>query len=161
MDACDGTRQCCAACCNLRRRFQLHKCAMDTLPAICRGHKVFQVYYASMYSRAVPSHHGDRAIVFNAFARQEESGWGKSYPRDAEPSPLSDAHDVVLVPLRWGHLPAAGSAEQPVFQPLAPLVAIIHKRSHQLTHTRAELVHSVSHRQHLWLFQTHTLALTS
>ena len=38
---------------------------------------------------------GDTALVVNAIAFQEESGFGKSYNRDA----FSDAHDVVLVPL--------------------------------------------------------------
>ena len=33
-------------------------------------------------SRTIPLHHGDRALVFNAFAVQEDSGWGKSHRDD-------------------------------------------------------------------------------
>ena len=52
-------------------------------------------------SKAAPRHPGDRAIVFNALALQEESGYGKSYKRDGKPHPFSDHHDVVLVPVCW------------------------------------------------------------
>ena len=52
-------------------------------------------------SKAIPRHNGDRAIVFNAFAVQEESGWGKSYKRAGRPEPFSDDHDVVLVAVCW------------------------------------------------------------
>ena len=52
-------------------------------------------------SKAVPRHPGDRAIVFNALALQEESGCGKSYKRHGKPDPFSDYHDVVLVPVCW------------------------------------------------------------
>ena len=52
-------------------------------------------------SKAIPRHRGDRAIVFNAFAVKEESGWGKSYKRHGKPDPFSDYHDVVLVPVCW------------------------------------------------------------
>ena len=47
----------------------------------------------------IPSHHSDRAAVFNAFAFQEDSGWISG----------SD-HDVVLVPLCWRRHPPANAA---------------------------------------------------
>ena len=56
-------------------------------------------------------HRGDNAIVFNAYALQEDSRFGKS--RDG----FSDAHDLVLVPLRLPRQSRAarssGRAEQP------------------------------------------------
>ena len=52
-------------------------------------------------SQTIPRHLGDRAIVFNARATQEDSGWGKSHIRADKPPPFSDDHDVVLVPLCW------------------------------------------------------------
>ena len=52
-------------------------------------------------SKTIPRHPGDRAIVFNALALQEESGCGKSYKRHGKPDPFSDYHDVVLVPVCW------------------------------------------------------------
>ena len=54
-------------------------------------------------SKAIPLAHGDRAIVFNAFAAKEDSGFGKSYTREGY-EPISDGHDVVLVPLCWNVL---------------------------------------------------------
>ena len=68
-------------------------------------------------SKEMPLHHGDRAIVFNAFAAQENSGWGKSHIRANESKPFSDAHDVVLVPLCWSHLQSAGGAARPALPP--------------------------------------------
>ena len=50
-------------------------------------------------SKPIPSHHSDRAAVFNAFAFQEDSGWTSG----------SD-HDVVLVPLCWRRHPPANAA---------------------------------------------------
>ena len=49
----------------------------------------------------IPRNPGDRAMVFNAFALQEESGCGKSYKRHGKPDAFSDHHDVVLVPVCW------------------------------------------------------------
>ena len=65
-------------------------------------------------SATFPSHHGDRAIVFNAFGAQEDSHWGKRYQRDGKPEPFSDAHDVVLVPVCWRCCvsPSSSSAAQ-------------------------------------------------
>ena len=71
-------------------------------------------------SKSIPLHHGDRAIVFNAFTVQEDSNWGKSRMRDNEPEPFSDAHDAVLVPLCWNYMRSAGSAARPALPPLAP-----------------------------------------
>ena len=68
-------------------------------------------------SKPIPFHHGDRAIVFDAFAAQDNSGWGKSHIRANEPKPFSDAHDVVLVPLCWSHLQSAGGAARPALPP--------------------------------------------
>ena len=48
----------------------------------------------SCQSKAIPRP-GDNALVVNAIAFQEESGFGKSYDNNA----FTDAHDVVLVPL--------------------------------------------------------------
>ena len=45
---------------------------------------------------------GDRAMVFNALALQEDSGCGTSYKRHGKPDAFSDHHDVVLVPVCWG-----------------------------------------------------------
>ena len=66
-------------------------------------------------SAKFPRHHGDRAIVLNAFAAQEDSRWGKHYPRAGKPEPFSDAHDVVLVPVCWRRCvsPSSSSAAQP------------------------------------------------
>ena len=52
-------------------------------------------------SKATPRCSSDVALVFNARAAQEDSGWGKTYIRAAKPPPFSDAHDVVLVPICW------------------------------------------------------------
>jgi len=54
-------------------------------------------------------------MVFNAFAAQEDSRWGKRYPRAGKPEPFSDAHDVVLVPVCWRRCvsPSSSSAAQP------------------------------------------------
>ena len=52
-------------------------------------------------SKATPRCSSDVAVVFNARAAQEDSGWGKTYIRAAKPPPFSDAHDVVLVPICW------------------------------------------------------------
>ena len=52
-------------------------------------------------SEATPRCSSDVALVFNARAAQEDSGWGKTYIRAAKPPPFSDAHDVVLVPICW------------------------------------------------------------
>ena len=46
------------------------------------------------HSKAIPRH-GDTALVVNAIAFREDSGFGKIYNPDA----FTDAHDVVLVPL--------------------------------------------------------------
>ena len=52
-------------------------------------------------SKATPRCVGDVALVFNARAAQEDSGWGKTHIRAFKPAPFSDAHDVVLVPICW------------------------------------------------------------
>ena len=52
-------------------------------------------------SKATPRCVGDVALVFNARAAQEDSGWGKTHIRTFKPPPFSDAHDVVLVPFCW------------------------------------------------------------
>ena len=52
-------------------------------------------------SKATPRCFGDVAVVFNARAAQEDSGWGKTHIRAFKPPPFSDAHDVVLVPICW------------------------------------------------------------
>ena len=52
-------------------------------------------------SKTIPRNRGDRAVVFNALALQEESGCGKSYKRHGKPDAFSDDHDVVLVPVCW------------------------------------------------------------
>lgn len=61
-------------------------------------------------------HEGDRALVFNAVASQEDSDWGKSFPRRNREAPFSDDHDVVLVPLWWQYdgCETINSAAQPV-----------------------------------------------
>ena len=61
------------------------------------------------------NHHGDRAVVFNAWAVQEDSRWGKNHQRAGKPKPFSDAHDVVLVPLCWRRYASmsSSSAAQP------------------------------------------------
>ena len=64
-------------------------------------------------SKAIPIHKGDQAIVFNAYALQEASGWGKSHIHKDKPPPFSDAHDVVLVPLCWDDSRTNSSAAQP------------------------------------------------
>ena len=66
-------------------------------------------------SAVIPSHHGDRAMVFNAMAAQEDSRWGKRFPRAGKEKPFSDDHDVVLVPVCWndGVPLASSSAAQP------------------------------------------------
>ena len=72
-------------------------------------------------SKAIPLHHGDRAIVFNAFAAQENSGWGKSHIRDNEPLPFSDGHDVVLVPIYWSQVRATEThASSSAARPASP-----------------------------------------
>ena len=70
-------------------------------------------------SKAIPLAHGDQAIVFNAFAAKEDSGFGKSYTSE-EYEPISDGHDVVLVPLCWNHLQSPSSAAPPAVLPLLP-----------------------------------------
>ena len=66
-------------------------------------------------SKTLLRHPGDRAIVFNALALQEESGCGKSYKRHGKPDAFSDYHDVVLVPVCWKLYVAlsSSSAAQP------------------------------------------------
>ena len=69
-------------------------------------------------SKLIPLLHGDRAIAINVRALQEDSGFGKSWDKNA----FSDAHDVVLVPLYWGS-PANIEPEpeqQPEPKPSAP-----------------------------------------
>ena len=68
------------------------------------------------------SHHGDRAMVFNAWAVQEDSRWGKNHPRAGKPKPFSDAHDVVLVPLCWRRYASfsSSSAAQPARESVHP-----------------------------------------
>ena len=70
-------------------------------------------------SKAIPFAHGDQALVFNAFAAKEDSGFGKSYTSE-EYEPISDGHDVVLVPLCWNHLQSPSSAAPPAVLPLLP-----------------------------------------
>ena len=54
------------------------------------------------FSKTPPSNNvKDGALVFNACAVQEDSGWGKNHIRSGKPPPFADYHDVVLVPLRW------------------------------------------------------------
>lgn len=69
-------------------------------------------------SKTIPHHHGDRAIVINAFALQENSGWGKSFSRTA----FTDDHDVVFVPLSWAHFmptsPTSPQLENRSFTPM-------------------------------------------
>ena len=57
--------------------------------------------------------HGDIALVVNAIAFQEESGFGKSY----NPNAFSDAHDVVLVPLCLCNKGTHSSVAQPASNP--------------------------------------------
>ena len=63
-------------------------------------------------SDRIPFHNGDRAWIFNAVAFYESSAWGKYHQRP-DLTPISDAHNVVLVPLFW---------QQPVLstQPVPP-----------------------------------------
>ena len=66
--------------------------------------------------------HGDQALVFNAYAAQQTSTWGKSFPRADQAKPFSDGHDVVLVPVCWNHLHSPSSAaltSPPSMNPLA------------------------------------------
>ena len=64
-------------------------------------------------SSANPTEEGDRALVFNAFAAQEDSRWGKNYPRaDKRYKPFTDTHDVVIVPIRWKHRPQCGTGKR-------------------------------------------------
>ena len=67
--------------------------------------------------------HGDEALVFNAYAAQQNSGWGKSFPRANQPKPFSDGHDVVLVPICWDHLHSPSSAALPAPPSVNPLAA--------------------------------------
>ena len=49
-------------------------------------------------------HKGDRAIVFNGYALQQDSYWGKKTgaKRGANKPPyFSDDHDLVIVPIHW------------------------------------------------------------
>ena len=50
-------------------------------------------------SRAVPRHHGDRAVAINVRALQQDSGFGVSFKGCN--NAFSDDHDVVLVPVYW------------------------------------------------------------
>ena len=68
-------------------------------------------------SKTMPRDPGDRAIVFNALALQEESGCGKSYKRHGKPDAFSDHHDVVLVPVCWRKPDSAGSSSELSFPP--------------------------------------------
>ena len=52
-------------------------------------------------ARPTGGHKGDNAIAINVLATQETSGFGVSWQSKAEA--FSDAHDVVLVPVHWGH----------------------------------------------------------
>ena len=58
-------------------------------------------------SHSAPSykvHKGDRAIVFNGYALQQDSHWGKrtGAKRGANKPPyFSDDHDLVIVPIHW------------------------------------------------------------
>ena len=61
-------------------------------------------------SKATPRCSSDVALVFNASATQEDSGWGKTYIRAAKPPPFSDAHDVVLVPICWTRRPLSSTS---------------------------------------------------
>ena len=63
-------------------------------------------------SKTIPRH-GDNALVVNAIAFQEESGFGKSYNSKA----FTDAHDVVLVPLCLGNKGTHSSVVQPASNP--------------------------------------------
>ena len=67
--------------------------------------------------------HGDEAVVFNAYAAQQTSGWGKSFPRANQAKPFSDCHDVVLVPVCWDHLHSPSSAALPATPSVNPLAA--------------------------------------
>ena len=60
-------------------------------------------------SKTIPRH-GDNALVMNAIAFQEESGFGKSYNNKA----FTDNHDVVLVPLCLCNKGTHSSVVQPV-----------------------------------------------
>ena len=71
-------------------------------------------------SKAIPLHHGDTAIAINVLAWQEDSGWGKSHPRQNKPKPFSDGHDVVLIPVCWKH---AATAYRALVSHLYPLAA--------------------------------------
>lgn len=54
------------------------------------------------FSKTPPSNNiNDGALVFNACAVQEDSGWGKNHIRADKPPPFATDHDVVLVPFRW------------------------------------------------------------
>ena len=66
----------------------------------------------SCQSKAIPRP-GDTALVVNAIAFQEESGFGKSYNIKA----FTDAHDVVLVPLCLGNKGTHSSVVQPASNP--------------------------------------------
>ena len=66
----------------------------------------------SCESKAIPRH-GDNALVVNAIAFQEESGFGKSYNSKA----FTDAHDVVLVPLCLCNKGTHSSVVQPASNP--------------------------------------------
>ena len=68
-------------------------------------------------SKTIPINPGDRAVVVNALALQEESGCGKSYKRYGKPDAFSDHHDVVLVPVCWRKTDSAGSSSEPSFPP--------------------------------------------
>lgn len=64
-------------------------------------------------SSANPNQEGDRALVFNAWAAQEDSRWGKNYPRaDKRYRPFTDNHDVVIVPIMWPHRPQCGTGKR-------------------------------------------------
>ena len=71
----------------------------------------------SCRSKTVPRNPGDRAMVFNALALQEESGCGKSYKRHGKPDAFSDNHDVVLVPVCWRKRDSASPPSPSGFPP--------------------------------------------
>ena len=66
----------------------------------------------SCQSKPIPRQ-GDNALVVNAIAFQEESGFGKSYDSNA----FTDTHDVVLVPLCLCNKGTHSSVVQPASNP--------------------------------------------
>ena len=107
------------ACCNLRRRLQLPSFQWVQCLQSAKFTQASKLNVQMCTSKANPLH-GDQAIVFNAFAAQENSGWGKSYIQTNQPLPFSDNHDVVLVPVCWKHLQSASSAALPALPSVAP-----------------------------------------